>query len=181
MQDATAGTPPTPFPDVVLDKAEPPKPKPVDPGSFSLPKIPGVVGMAVADAQALLEQRGYVVATTDVVATDVAPGTVVGQDPRAGVRAAPGATVTLRVATGATLVDVPNVLGLGEAEATRTLQDAGFDVAVLFQEGHPPDAVWAQSPGGGTRAVRGSTVQIWLSHTAESTTTTVSSTTSTPP
>ena len=173
MADATAGTPVTPFPEVVARTEEDvTTPSSVDPNALNLPRVPDVVGRAEADARATLERVGYRVTTTEVDAPRVQPGTVVSQSPRGGAHVAHGATITLRVAVGATLTAVPNVLGLSQSRATEALRNAGFEVQVLEQTGHAPDTVWAQSPGGGSQAVAGSTVRIWVS--PQSTTTTSS-------
>ena len=59
-------------------------------------------------------------------------------------------------------VDVPNVVGMPQNEAERTLRRAGFDVAVQTAETNqaPPGEVVDQGPPGGTTAPPGSTVTI---------------------
>jgi eukaryotic-like serine/threonine-protein kinase len=61
-------------------------------------------------------------------------------------------------------VDVPNVIGMQVNQARRTLQDAGFKVAVEQQSDEAPAGqVIGQDPGGGTAAPPGSTVTIVVS------------------
>jgi serine/threonine-protein kinase len=59
-------------------------------------------------------------------------------------------------------VDVPNVVGMQQHEAERTLRRAGFQVAVETAETDqaPPGQVVDQGPPGGTTAPPGSTVTI---------------------
>ncbi len=59
-------------------------------------------------------------------------------------------------------VDVPNVVGMPQNEAERTLRRAGFQVAVETAETDqaPPGEVVDQGPPGGTTAPPGSTVTI---------------------
>jgi beta-lactam-binding protein with PASTA domain len=63
-----------------------------------------------------------------------------------------------------TQVDLPNVVGMTQDQATQTLQDAGFDVQVgqPVSSNLPKNTVATQSPGAG-RASSGATVTISLS------------------
>jgi beta-lactam-binding protein with PASTA domain len=69
------------------------------------------------------------------------------------------------------MVAVPDVLGMTQDRATNTLENIGFAVRVVEQDGHPVGSVWAQSPGNG-RAPEGSVVRIWVSTNESPTTTT---------
>jgi hypothetical protein len=69
-------------------------------------KMPDVVGLAAADAVKALQARKLTV-TLEQVASQEAPGTVAGQDPKAGKRAKLGMNVVLQVAKGAAPVSVP--------------------------------------------------------------------------
>jgi membrane peptidoglycan carboxypeptidase len=62
------------------------------------------------------------------------------------------------------MVDLPNVVGMTQDQATQTLQDAGFDVQVgqPVPSNLPQNTVAAQNPGAG-KAASGSTVTISLS------------------
>jgi penicillin-binding protein 1A len=164
------GTPITPFPEVELRKG-PAHPLELD--DLLLPKVPKVVGLAVDQARQVLEDYGYEVRERAAANESVAPGTIVGQTPRSDSRLALGGVVLLDVASGGTLMEVPNTLGLSEENATSALESAGFVVDVLVQVGGDPGVVWAQSPGGGT-AVSGSMVQIWVTPIDAPTTTTTS-------
>ena len=86
---------------------------------------------------------------------------VVSQEPSG--TAAPGATVTLSVSKGPKQATVPDVTSQDEDSARSTLQSAGFTVAVQQQDVGDPGLdgiVLSQSPRGGTKADKGSTVTI---------------------
>jgi penicillin-binding protein 1A len=82
-------------------------------------KVPGVVGISIDQAKAILQRAGFSVSTQSEPTNSSRPGIVVGQRPGEGTRAAEGATVTLSVATrnGSKSATVPNVLGLTRAAA----------------------------------------------------------------
>jgi membrane peptidoglycan carboxypeptidase len=134
-------------------------------------KVPGVVGMSIDQAKAILQRAGLSVSTQSEPTSSSPPGMVVGQRPGGGTRVAKGATVTLSVSTrseGNSAV-VPNVLGHTRGVAESTIRNAGFDVAVITEaESNKAAAnrrrgrVWGQSPAGGKRARKGSTVTIWV-------------------
>src|SRR5205085_270613 len=96
-------------------------------------------------------------------------------DPAAGTSVDEGSTVTLVVSSGPEQVTVPDVVGMTQAQATSTLQGAGFHVVSQDQltthaaeNGH----VLSQTPNAGTKADKGSTVTITVGRTAGGTTTT---------
>ena len=106
----------------------------------------------------------------DVPDDDYPPGYVVGQTPSAGTRVKGGTTVVLQVANGeAASASVPDVLGLGEDQAVRLIERAGFDADVVREQEPPAPGsdsrkglVWKQAPAGGTRRSTGSPVTIWV-------------------
>jgi serine/threonine-protein kinase len=86
--------------------------------------------------------------------------------------------VTVYVSSGAATATVPDVVGMTEAEATSTLQDAGFRVQRVVQTvaGNGNDGkVIAQSPVGNASAERGATVTITVGQAVTGTTTTTTS------
>jgi penicillin-binding protein 1A len=176
-EPALTGTAPTPFPNVELRQGGD---RPLDLEDLLLPRVPDVGGLPIDQARQILDDYGYRVQERSVNVTTVPPGTVVGQTPAGGSRAQLDQPVILSVATGATLIGIPDTLGRTEADARAALEGAGFAVTVLLQDGGTaPGTVWSQSPSGGSSAVAGSTVRIWVS--PATTTTTGGSTTSTSP
>lgn len=127
--------------------------------------MPDVRTKEFIDAEAELRDRGF----TDVERVDVfndAPTLqVVSQDPDAGVLVRKDRRITLRVSKGAELVAVPNVVSDPEDGARADLIDAGFKVVIERIESaeQPSGAVISQSPKGGARAKKGSTVKLVVS------------------
>jgi eukaryotic-like serine/threonine-protein kinase len=71
--------------------------------------------------------------------------------------------VTLRVSTGPTQVEVPDVVGLDETAAMRELERAGFVVSVVDEPTSEPaedGIVLGQSPSPGASRREGTTVTI---------------------
>jgi serine/threonine-protein kinase len=136
-------------------------------------EVPDVTGMSAADAAALLEDSGLDVGnTTEEPSETFSAGAVISQDPPAGRMVARGTAVDLVISTGSpspttspspspTLVEVPPVLSMMEADATSTLEAAGFVVAVNYVTGaQPAGTVVDQDPAAGSQAEAGSTVTI---------------------
>lgn len=131
--------------------------------------VPDVVGMTSDGASNALEQAGLTVGTvSEVASTDGPEGTIVKQDPVAASKADKGAKVDLWVSTGApspTDVEVPDVIGRSQEEATQALSEAGFTVQVSQQASDtvPAGVVVEQRPTAGVTATPGSTVEIAVS------------------
>jgi serine/threonine-protein kinase len=91
--------------------------------STGAPKVavPDVTNQNESDATTALEDKGFVVETKQVV-SDKDPGTVLGQDPKAGTKAEKGSTVTLKVAKASDKVTVPDLTGLTPSEAKTLLE-----------------------------------------------------------
>jgi serine/threonine-protein kinase len=129
--------------------------------------VPGVIGQTQADATAALEAAGLgvkVVSNYDVAASK---GDVYSQTPAQGVLVAPGTVVSIHVSKGApptpTTVDVPDVIGLKQADATTALKGLGFQVAVSEIATGSAGQVVYQAPKAGTAEPTGSTVSIIVS------------------
>jgi serine/threonine-protein kinase len=143
----------------------------VDPGSdvdivVSLGKpevqVPYVVGQPRAAARDALRAAGLKVTATEVE-SDEPKGQVISTEPAAGQSVAEGTTVTLSVSDGPE--SVPDVRGLRQGEATRTLRQAGFEVEVRTEgtSTEPKGTVVDQFPSAGGEADRGDTVIIFVS------------------
>ncbi len=91
-------------------------------------RVPNLVGMTRDEAQLLAARRGLEVEVQFRRTSETPRGTVIEQDPPAGRRVDPGATVTIVVATAPQTVRVPDVSGLSEDDALNVLLDAGFEI-----------------------------------------------------
>lgn len=121
--------------------------------------VPNVIGMSLTEATNTLESAGLSV--IDFQEPNNAPiGQVFNQFPASGNNLNPNDQVQIFVSIG---VLVPNVLGMTEANATSTLQGAGFNVSVNPVENNAPiGQVVSQTPFG-VDAEYGSTVIIDVS------------------
>jgi eukaryotic-like serine/threonine-protein kinase len=128
----------------------------------------------------LLEGQEEALAVNNILDRDLEPrvvrefndeteeGRVFDQDPESGERIERGNIVTIHVSQGKRKVDVPDVQGLGVAEAVARLKDAGLEpnpVEVFSQE--RPGTVLAQDPAAGQRVVEDTRVRINVSQGAK--------------
>jgi beta-lactam-binding protein with PASTA domain len=122
-----------------------------------------VMGQTATSAVARLQQDGF---KTQIIRRVSArrPGTVVGEQPAGGSKAAKGAFVTLTVAAAPTSVAVPNAVGVPQAEARDRLVSAGFQVksASVYSD-QPVGTVVAQAQAAGEKIARGTSVRINVS------------------
>ncbi len=123
-------------------------------------------GSAAADAQARLEQLGFVVrverAFDEVVAADL----VIGADPALGAKAPRESEIVLRVSDGPAPVPVPaGVVGKTYDEAVVILKGIGFGVARadVFSDTVETGKVVGTDPAVGQAAPKGSTVTVNVS------------------
>jgi eukaryotic-like serine/threonine-protein kinase len=123
--------------------------------------IPSVAGAPQADAEQALTDAGLVPEVLTEYSDVVPAGQVIGQDPAPG-PALRGDTVRLTVSLGPPLVAVPAVVGKQVADATRILEDAGFDVRIERVLGGFFGTVRASDPTAGTAIPRGSTVTLTI-------------------
>ncbi len=125
-------------------------------------KVPDVLRKGREEATATLEDAGFKVTVETTERDDVDPGTVVKQDPAGGQARAQNSTVTITVAEASKQVDVPDVTGRSQADATQTLSGAGFQVRTQTRDtssSTQDGQVLSQTPAGG-KADRGATITI---------------------
>jgi beta-lactam-binding protein with PASTA domain/predicted Ser/Thr protein kinase len=132
--------------------------------------VPDLTGLAQADAETALSDVGLLLGTvTSESSATVASGSVIRQDPAAGVKVANGSAVNVVVSSGppspspsptASTVAIPNVYGMDATTAANTLTDAGFVVETKLKGGsnQDPGTVFAMVPDAGTLVPSGSTV-----------------------
>jgi eukaryotic-like serine/threonine-protein kinase len=125
--------------------------------------MPNVVGQESQTAQQLLQQAGFQVSVQSEQSDSVPTGRVTRTDPGANAQVKRGSSVTMFVSTGPQTVDVPNVVGQPQAQASQTLQQAGFQVFVSQQATNNPTEngrVLAQNPSGGAQQTKGAGVTL---------------------
>lgn len=117
--------------------------------------VPNLENMSLNDAKKALRDLGLQVSIGDPTFSDTIPkGKVAGQDPNAGTPVEKGATVTLMPSAGIKSSNVPNVVGMTEAEARVTLENAGFSVEVekINSSKGKLGSVVKQTPAAGAQA-----------------------------
>jgi eukaryotic-like serine/threonine-protein kinase len=126
-------------------------------------QVPNVVNQDKNVATGTLQDAGFNV-TQQAVASNAPKDRVISQSPGAGATVNKGSRVTITVSKGPEKINVPNVVDQLKGDAQATLRNAGFKVKVVTQEtaAKPPDTVLRQSPPGDSKAVKGTTVTIFV-------------------
>ena len=97
-------------------------------------EVPDVTGKDREEAETLLTEAGFLINVTLVYSEDKVEGTVISQDPAAGVSAAAGSYITLTVSQGPDLSDkakVPKLIGMTEQEARSLISELGLHVGTV--------------------------------------------------
>ena len=134
------------------------------PGSYLT--MPTTTGRDLADVQADLGAIGLASSVEEEFSGDVQSGIVTHSDPEGGSSVHKSTNVQLYVSKGIDMKDVPNVVGKGQDEASRTLTDAGLALGAVtdaYSEDVPPGQVISQSVAAGTSLAHDSTVDVVLS------------------
>jgi beta-lactam-binding protein with PASTA domain len=126
-------------------------------------EVPSVEGLTRDQAVSRLEAAGFRTDVRTGEGGEGEAGTVIDQSPAGGGRAPEGSTVTLTVV--ASTVAVPDVMGLGFADAEAELQGAGLAVGSTYdvQSETAADVVVEQGIDAGTRVQPGTPVNLGLS------------------
>ena len=118
--------------------------------------VPDLVGRPLAEASALARQNGWKLDDDTVVRVDdTRPGQVVEQSPRSGSTLSEGDTLHVTVSLGPTLVAVPDLKGVPEAEARAQIEAAGLTAgpsSTTTDEEVPVGAVVSAGPAPGQEA-----------------------------
>ena len=133
--------------------------------STGVPKaqVPDLSGQSSTDAVAALTRAGLKADLHNVPSSQAA-GTVLAQDPRAGVKIPVGQSVRLNISKGPQPVAVPSVVNEPIDQASSVLQALGFQVRTKYVEaGDPANTVIDQSPSSGESAGKGSIVTLTVS------------------
>ncbi len=138
-------------------------------GTGRLLLVPDFTGWQQAEVQVEAARLDIELAVREEIAPDVAPGTVIRQEPEPGSRARTAATLTIFVGRGeasAFLIGVQNRTALDAREA---LNELGFVVVEVpvFDEDRPAGIVLGQSPDPGQVLPKGTQVVIEVSRGAQ--------------
>ncbi|HMI25515.1 MAG TPA: Stk1 family PASTA domain-containing Ser/Thr kinase [Streptosporangiaceae bacterium] len=110
------------------------------------PPLPDFTGQSIDAVRQLASQNNVKLQEESDTNSQDPAGTVVSQEPAAGAMFQPGQTVVVRVSTGPQLVNVPDPIGMDATDATRLLENAGFQVKV--NRFGFSNKVWDYSPVG---------------------------------
>jgi serine/threonine-protein kinase len=128
-------------------------------------QVPDVTGESASRAAAILKDVGLESRITDEMPSDIIPsGHVLRQTPSAGRTVKKTREIELILSTGLDLVEIEDVIGKTELEATLILEGKGFviNVETDFSD-QIPGTVIRQDPGGGFKLAKGSTVTLTVS------------------
>ncbi len=122
-------------------------------GSAVQVAVPSVLNMKSAEAKALLEQQGFVVNLTFEQREDVDADIVFAQDPEGQTDADQGSTVSIIASSGGEPIELPNVIGLQQADAVAKLQGINMqtEIETIQTEDKPEGTVLAQNPPPGDK------------------------------
>ncbi|MDR1412386.1 MAG: Stk1 family PASTA domain-containing Ser/Thr kinase [Actinomycetes bacterium] len=125
-------------------------------------EVPKVTDLTEAKATSALKTAGFTVNVTSDYSSTVKKGTVISQNPKAGVSTKKGTVVDIVISLGAEIkqVTVPTVVGLSEENAKTLLGNAGFKVKVKYTTVNNTGNVVEQSPAGQSKQPEGTTITI---------------------
>jgi serine/threonine-protein kinase len=123
--------------------------------------MPDVEGLSQSAATKQLEELGLTVKVVKEYDPDIASGKCTRTVPGVGEKSQKGSEVELYVSRGPKQVVVPDVVGDDLEAATKTLEDAGFEVSTTEEDSSKPEnEVLSQSPASGGKADDGSKVKL---------------------
>ena len=125
--------------------------------------VPALAGLTRDAAAAALDDAGLEARYLQAASASVPEGSVVSQDPAAGLQIPVGSVVAVTLSTGPPMVDVPDLVGGTVEDASVALRTAGLTLGVVRQGpagGASPGTVVAQDPAAGDEAVEGTAVDV---------------------
>ena len=125
--------------------------------------VPNVAGKEESTARDDIVNAGLKVRTVKEASATVDEGKVIRSDPPAGQEVREDTQVTIFVSSGPEQADVPNVIGMTQEEAVRTIKAAGFQEKVqttVVTSENDDGRVLDQDPDGGAKRPKGSVVTI---------------------
>ena len=129
--------------------------------------VPEVTGTSYEDAQKSISEAKLVAERVDQASADVAANVVIGTDPEAGIKVAPGESITVYVSSGAQTVKVPATAGKDQAAAAADLVAAGLvsgTPAEVYSPTVKAGTVISTAPATGEAVAQGSTVILTISN-----------------
>jgi serine/threonine-protein kinase len=144
--------------------------------------VPALTDLSERDATAQLQALGLLVRVQDEYSDTVAPDLVIRTDPVADTEVQLGDTVLIVVSLGPAPVEVPDLLGLNQAQAEAALAERGLSMITITEQvadSSQHGQVIDQSPGAGEMLLPGDSVEVTFGQFVPPTTTTTAPTTTT--
>jgi serine/threonine-protein kinase len=134
----------------------------------ALAPVPGTEGETKAAALTALRSAGFAASVRTAESWEIPEGRVIASDQKEGEKLRRPGPVGLVVSSGPPKATVPDVRGIVVDDAVARL-DGSFETAVVEEGSRSAAAgtVLRQSPGGGTRAVLGSSVTLTVAREPE--------------
>lgn len=132
-------------------------------------QVPNVIGRGADEALRELRALELTVKPYVFNVAGARLGSVTSQSPEAGTWVRPGRSISIGVHNPPASVQVPDLVGMTEEQATRTLGETNLmlgEVAYEFS-GHPTGRVLSQQPGRGVTVTSGSSIALVVSRGAE--------------
>ncbi len=129
-------------------------------------EVPNVKGLTYEEAEAKLAEVNLLIAEGEEVYSDeFEEGLIADQNPDVGESIKEESTVTVNISKGTEEGSAPNLLGMDEDEAIKTIEDSGFKLGTVTTttSTEPEGEVIQQTPPGGTTVDMGSTISIVIS------------------
>ncbi|MFB9929140.1 Stk1 family PASTA domain-containing Ser/Thr kinase [Amycolatopsis halotolerans] len=127
-------------------------------------KVPNTVGQDYATAKQTLENAGFQVQRTDQ-ASDKPKDQVIDQQPNGG-NLPPNSPVRLTVSSGPKQIQMPDLTGMTQDQATQQLQSLGWSGSIQPQTTHSgsgqPNTVVKQNPPAGTQISPNQTINLTI-------------------
>lgn len=132
--------------------------------------VPQLVGVTMEEAKVLASNASVQVTQSGTDRCEQPKGAICSQNPASGGKMDQGDTIQVVVSEGAPKVQVPDVADKAVEDATKTLQEADFNVETKQVESdEDPGTVVSQKPSGGSEAEKGSTVTLSVAKQARET------------
>lgn len=127
--------------------------------------VPNVINLPQADAESALTNAGLVFDVVKDYSDDIVAGHVLAIDPAVGVPIHPSTPVKLVVSEGVEHVNVPDVIGKPQDEASSILQSGrlGVGVTQAYSEDIAEGAVISQTPASGSFVPHSTSVKLIIS------------------
>ena len=133
------------------------------PRNVVVPEVTGAKSAFEAEEKLTEASLKLAPAPKQKVSTEAPPGTVIGQTPEAGEKAKKDSEVAILIAVGNGKVEVPNVVGQTQADAEKTLREAGLTVGQVQPQPPDPKAkISSQIPAEKEVVAEGKPIDIFL-------------------